>query len=53
VTGWLFLPLPVTTPELLMFVIGHFVYREHLARPQLAGSLFGALAVLMLALGSR
>jgi drug/metabolite transporter (DMT)-like permease len=47
------LPFSVTTPVLLMLVIGHFVYREHLARPQLAGSLIGALAVLMLALGSR
>jgi drug/metabolite transporter (DMT)-like permease len=47
------LPFSVTTPVLLMLVIGHFVYRERLSRAQLAGSLVGALAVLLLALGSR
>ena len=47
------LPFSVTTPVLLMLAIGHFVYRERLSRPQLAGSLIGALAVLLLALGSR
>ena len=46
------LPFSVTTPVLLMLLIGHFAYREHLARAQLAGSLIGALSVLLLALGS-
>ncbi len=47
------LPFSVTTPVLLMLVIGHFAYGERLDRPQLAGSLVGALSVLLLALGSR
>ena len=46
------LPFSVTTPVLLMLVIGHFAYREHLGRAQLAGCLVGALSVLLLALGS-
>ena len=47
------LPFSVTTPVLLMLVIGHFAYRERLSRPQFAGTLVGALAVLLLALGNR
>ena len=47
------LPFSVTTPVLLMLLIGHFAYREHLDPRQWAGSLVGALSVLLLALGSR
>ena len=45
------LPFSVTTPVLLMLVIGHFAYREHLGRLQLAGCIIGAMSVLLLALG--
>ena len=46
------LPFSVTTPVLLMLVIGHFAYHERLGRAQLSGCLVGALSVLLLALGS-
>jgi drug/metabolite transporter (DMT)-like permease len=46
------LPFSVTTPVLLMLVIGHFIYRERLSRAQWAGCLVGTLSVLLLAVGS-
>ena len=46
------LPFSVTTPVLLMLVIGHFAYHERLGRSQLAGCIIGVISVLLLALGS-
>jgi drug/metabolite transporter (DMT)-like permease len=46
------LPFSVTTPVLLMLVIGHFAYEERLGRTQMAGCIIGAGSVLLLALGS-
>jgi drug/metabolite transporter (DMT)-like permease len=46
------LPFTVTSPVLLMLIIGHFGYRERLNARQLSGTLVGAASILLLALGS-
>lgn len=45
-------PITVTVPVIAVLIIGHFLYHEKLDRLQLAGSLTGVFAVLLLALGS-
>ena len=42
----------IWAPVILVLLIGHFLYHERLDRLQLAGSLAGVAAVLLLALGS-
>jgi drug/metabolite transporter (DMT)-like permease len=46
------LPVTVVTPVVLVLLIGHFVYREHLGRGQTIGSIIAVISLMLLSIGS-
>jgi drug/metabolite transporter (DMT)-like permease len=46
------LPVITTAPMVIMLIVGHFVYREHLEQSQWVGCVIGALSVVLLTYGN-